>query len=211
MPYPHERDDCAACERYDADMIVTVDDSDDGDRRWCQHCAGALLSRLVLLGNTATVRPLNSERPALTVVPDVSEPTSSQDYSQRALSVAPAVDPGWTIDLAQEALRLAKPHVAVFLRALVDEGGKATAERLRELTDLMELHRSTGSVNAAARKLWRGFDKAVWPGNRPYAVLARRDPKALNDPRTHSYELPETAVPIWDAALKRHEELHNSR
>lgn len=147
MPYPHERDDCDACERYDADMIVTVDDSDDGGQRWCQHCAGALLARLVLLANTATVRPLDSERPALTVVPDVSESTSSRDYSQRALSVAPAVDPGWTVDLAEETLRLSRPHAAVFLRALVDEGGKATAERLRELT---ELHRSTSRDQGAA-------------------------------------------------------------
>lgn len=208
MPYPHERDDCDACERYDADMIVTVDDTDDGDQRWCQHCAGALLSRLVLLDHTAVVRPLDSERPRLTVVPDVPASTSPQDFSQRTLSVAPAVNPGWTVDLAEEALRLSKPHAAVFLRALVDEGGKATAARLRELTSLQELNRSSGSVNASARKLWRGFDKAVWPGNRPYAVLARRDPKNLSDPRTHSYELPETAVSIWDAALKRYEELH---
>lgn len=111
-PYPHIRDDCDCCSAYDADMAVHYDGLTGRDPRWCERCAGHLLARLVLIGCTVTVYALDA-------------PASELDT---------AVDDGnvpWTVDLAEEVLRLALPSGSVFLRALVDEGGRATASGSR--------------------------------------------------------------------------------
>jgi hypothetical protein len=112
-PYPHGRDDCDSCGEFDADMAAHYDGLTGRDPRWCHRCAGQLLTRLVLTGQTVSIYPL-----------DGPVPTSITDD-------APVV---WTVDLAEEVLRLALPSGSVLLRALVDEGGTATVERLKALT-----------------------------------------------------------------------------
>jgi hypothetical protein len=121
QPYPHRRNDCYCCGEFDADMAVRYE-SLAADIRWCQRCAGAQLARLVSVGHTVAVRSLDAS--------DVKVACQARDAS-------------WTIDLAEEILRKALPSASVFLRALISEGGRATAQRLRELTSGNELRAMT--------------------------------------------------------------------
>jgi hypothetical protein len=59
----------------------------------------------------------------------------------------------WTVDLAEELLRLATPASSRFVRGLVDEGGTATAARLKELTGVDALQYMALSLNSALRKV----------------------------------------------------------
>ena len=86
----------------------------------------------------------------------------------------------------------------MFLRALIDEGGRATAQRLRELTTGHELRAMTLSLNTAARRLAR--DQLA-----PHRFLALpgRNPDSPRNPAVHDYQLPADLVPIFDEALRR--------
>lgn len=106
--------------------------------------------------------------------------------------------PVWTVQLAEEVLRRARPTGHAFLRALIDEGGTATADRLRELTGMSALHRAT-LTNAAAQVLGR---EAPDGRRRRHFFRARHRP-GERPGRVHDYHLPEELVPIFDEALTR--------
>jgi hypothetical protein len=117
--YPHEHDDCDSCRAFDADLLVDVLDQDGvpgQNSRWCKRCAGPLLARLVLQGSTAVVAALNAPLPR-------RESVASEVRRRRAAGKPSST---WTVDFAEEVLRLAQPSASVLLRALVDEGGTAT-------------------------------------------------------------------------------------
>jgi hypothetical protein len=106
----------------------------------------------------------------------------------------------WTVEKAVQMLRLAQPAGSKFLRALIDEGGHATAARLRELTGVDRLNPMTGTLNAAARNVF-GIRRFVYndrhlarPGRLP------EDPRAA---AVYDYTLPEHLVPILDEALRQ--------
>jgi hypothetical protein len=106
----------------------------------------------------------------------------------------------WTVDRAVQMLRQAQPAGSVFLRALVDEGGHATAARLRELTGVDRLNPMTSTLNAATRKVF-GARRLAYDDRH----LARPG-KPPEDPRAaavHDYTLPEQLVPILDEALRQ--------
>src|SRR5882757_6976767 len=177
QPYPHGRNDCYCCREFDADMAARYEGLVCADVRWCQRCAGAQLARLVLAGHTVTVYSL---------------------AGSDAITAGPVGEPGWTVDLAEEILRKALPSASAFLRALIDEGGKATAQRLRELTSGHELRAMTLSLNNAARRL-AGEQLAA----HRYLALPGRDPDNPRRQAVHDYELPTKLVPIFDEALRR--------
>lgn len=104
----------------------------------------------------------------------------------------------WTVDLAEEALRLAKPDASLFVRALVDEGGTATAARLKELTGRDQLHYMTLSLNAAVKTVGgrqRRFGRQL--------ANPRQDRDNPRHPAVYDYAMPTEAVPIFDEALRR--------
>lgn len=108
--------------------------------------------------------------------------------------------PVWTVELAEEVLRNARPPGRAFLRALVDEGGTATADRLRELTGLEVLNRATMTLSSSAAQVLSRQD----PDGRRWRhfFVARRHPDDRYG-RVHDYQLPDELVPIFDEALTR--------
>lgn len=105
----------------------------------------------------------------------------------------------WSTELAERILRRAQPTGSTFLRALIDEGGTATAERLRERTGL-SLHHATQTLTTAAA--------AVLSGHHPDGRRWRRFVSARTHPdqprgRVYDYQLPEHLVPIFAEALQR--------
>jgi len=122
-------------------------------------------------------------------------------FPTRLASHRPVDDPDsehWTVDLAEELLRLAQPSGSTFLRALIDEGGTATAERLRELTGADALQYMTLSLNSALRKM-------SGPRRMLGRQLAKPRQNAQNPrhPGVYDYTLPGELVPIFDEALHR--------
>lgn len=108
----------------------------------------------------------------------------------------------WTVELAEDVVRQAKVNGRVFLRALVDEGGTATADRLREITGIEGLHRATQTLSSAASKALKA--KLGDEGRRWRHFFERRaHPDERRAGRVHSYHLPEKLVPCFDEALKR--------
>lgn len=178
--YPHQYNDCDECQRYDADLRVTLD-ADDDAARWCQHCAGRLLVTLTRAGMVATVRSL-----VRAIEPDPDAPQVSHD-------------PGWTVDLALEVLTKAKPPAVKLVQALVDEGGRATAQRLKELVGTANLGPVNQTLNTAARHLWRAERLQA----KVYVATPLRDPGRPSQDIAHSYELASGTVEIWSRALRR--------
>lgn len=181
QPYPHSRNDCDCCREFDADMAARYDGLAGRDLRWCQRCAGQMLTQLVLTGLTVSVHSLDG----------LADDASAS--GERGAEVP------WTVDAAEQVLRLALPPGSVFLRALIDEGGTATVERLKERTGSNALHYMTLTLNHAARKLADGrrLEK------HRYLAAPRRDPENPRKHAVHAYELPADLVPIFDEALRR--------
>jgi hypothetical protein len=158
--------------------------------RWCGPCCGQLLAGLVARGQVVTVTGI--------VLDDGYAGTGRNRGPVELDDEVGVTDLAWTVDLAIEVLRYAKPGGLVFARALVDEGGTATADRLREITGEPALHYMTGTLNAALRTV---------TGRRRLRYSDRHLAKPLpppDNPRrkiVHSYELPQHLVPILDEAL----------
>ena len=195
-PYPHSRDDCDSCRRYDADMAVDVlpDEAtgDTGSRegRWCSRCAGPLLTRLVLTGRTPMVSPPDAPL-------DLDELAAAEEW-RRTTGLGPT---SWTTEFAVEVLRDSTDAGARLVRALVDAGGTATADQLREVTGVQKLHSMGQSVNQAVRRRWRG---PLPNGERLYVVRSHPAPGRPRESKVHSYELlPAGQVTIWAEALAR--------
>lgn len=192
--YPHSRDDCDSCRGHDADMTVDVlPDEATGDAggregRWCSRCAGPLLARLVLTGRTPVVLPPDA---AL----EQNELATALEW-RRTAGLEPT---SWTTEFAVEVLRDSTDSGSRLVRALVDEGGSATADRLREVTGEQTLRSMGQSVNQAARRRWRG---PLPDGERLYVVRSHPPPGRPRESKVHSYELlPAGLVAIWDEAL----------
>jgi hypothetical protein len=192
--YPHTRNDCDSCRAFDADMAVHYDQTGHGrDVRWCQRCAGSLLARLALTGHTATVRPLDDPAAGDTTAPPPA--AGNEGGTDNGQDAAHAQGVTWTVDLAEKVLRQALPSGSVFLRALVDEGGTATAERLKELTGTDALHYMTLTLNGATKKL---------TGNRRLRLAQpRHNPQNPRKEAVYEYVLPVDLLPVFDEALRR--------
>jgi hypothetical protein len=187
QPYPHSRNDCYCCREFDADMTAHYEHLTGADLRWCHRCAGIQLARLVSAGHVVTVRSLSAaDADGTTAVPRRGQPNGHAD------------EPQWTVDLAEQVLRHAIPSASTFLRALIDEGGKATVQRLKELTNGAELRYMTLSLNTAARKI---AGEQLYPQR--YLALPGRDPENPRRQAVHDYQLPAQLVPIFDEALGR--------
>jgi hypothetical protein len=179
QPYPHSRNDCDSCREFDADMAGHFDGLTVGDPKWCQRCAGHVLTKLVLTGHTVSVYALDS--------PKAYDPDTNDGPVP------------WTVDLAEEVLRLALPSGSVFLRALINEGGTATAARLKEVIGSDALHYMTLTLNGAAKKVARTRQL----GRHRHLALPRRDPTNPRKEAVYDYELPDHLIPIFDEALRR--------
>ena len=194
--YPHSLDDCESCSAYDADLTADVLD-DDGEivqrSRWCERCAGPLLARLVLTGRTTIVGPGIGPVDA----PPRRESVANEVRRRRADGQQFST---WTVEFAEQVLRLAKPSGSVFLRALVDEGGQADVETLKQRTGSDKLNYMTLTVNTAARSLWVG---PVPDGSRLFVARPLHDPDIPRDQKVRGYALPAEHVEIWNAALTR--------
>jgi len=90
-PYPHSRDDCDGCGEFDADMAAHYDGLTGHDPRWCHRCAGQLLTRLVLTGQTVSIYPLGG--PVATSVAD-DTPCCGRSISPSRRYVSPC-RPDW--------------------------------------------------------------------------------------------------------------------
>jgi len=110
-----------------------------------------------------------------------------------------ADDTCWTVELAEDVLRLALPAGSTFLRALIDAGGTATVARLKELTNSDQLHYMTLTLNTAARRI-AGAHRLE---RRRYLASPRHDPRDPRKRHVYDYTLPADLVPIFDQALKR--------
>uniref|UniRef100_UPI003F497037 hypothetical protein n=1 Tax=Actinokineospora sp. CA-119265 TaxID=3239890 RepID=UPI003F497037 len=197
-PYPHARDDCDSCAARDADMTLHRGPGGPG-QRLCQHCVGAVLAHLALLGHTVTVGPVDQDdEPADADVPAAATPSPA---GEDAGAVHPVDVDGvrWTVDLAEQVLRGARPTASTFLRALVDEGGTATAARLRELTGTTDLRHATMTLHSSARRVARDLGT----GARPQVAVPRPDPDVPQSKIVHDYTLPPGLLPLFDAALHR--------
>lgn len=106
--------------------------------------------------------------------------------------------PVWTVELAEQVLLRTRPKGRAFLRALIDEGGTATADRLRELTGMSGLHHATMTLsNAAAQVLGKEHPEGLrWR----HFFAARKRPGDRYG-RVYDYNLPDELVPIFAQAL----------
>ncbi|WP_141974942.1 hypothetical protein [Saccharothrix saharensis] len=205
-PYPHAHDDCDSCGQFDADMAVHHRHPNGADQRLCQRCAGPVLTRLVLTGHTLTVRALDHDDRIDQGTPGTGHDAVDGHPDPTTLSherIEPRHVEGvlWTVELAEQALRGARPAGSTFLRVLIDQGGTATAARLRELTGQHNLHHMTLTVNTSARRVLGGRQDGS--GERLRVAIPRPDPNAPRSQTVHDYTLPEDLVPILDAALRR--------
>ncbi|TDC88147.1 hypothetical protein E1161_24450 [Saccharopolyspora aridisoli] len=108
----------------------------------------------------------------------------------------------WTVEVAEDTVRRAKENGRIFLRALIDEGGTATADRLREITGMEALQHATQTLSMAASKALKA--KFGDEGRRWRHFFERcPHPEDRAGVRVHSYHLPEKLIPCFDEALKR--------
>ena len=89
--------------------------------------------------------------------PDWPAPRLPSSCSAARSSPSPPPSPAGTESPTGE-LRLAQPSGVTFLRALVDQGGVATAARLRELTGVDHLNPMTQTLNHASVIIRAGDD-----------------------------------------------------
>lgn len=207
MPTPDEHDDvpgapgapavCDECKDLDAELVAHYPGIRDRPPQWCAHCAGPELAALVAAGLVVTVtstdlRMVDDPRPAVAVRAAAvrARPAGLTDDE-------PGVtDLEWTVEMATEVVRYALPPGRVFLRALVDEGGTATAERLKEVTGAAKLNNMTLTVNSAVRTVMGRLRHRDRHLARPL-----HDPDNPRRATVTGYELPAALVPILDQAL----------
>jgi hypothetical protein len=110
--------------------------------------------------------------------------------------------PRWDVDLAELILRRARPVGSVFIRALVDQGGTATAEKLRELTGLDALNQATQTLTKAASAVLSEGDRHRRGRYWRHFFAARTHPDQPRG-RVYDYHLPDELVPLFADALAR--------
>jgi hypothetical protein len=165
--------------------------------RWCPVCAGNALSRLVRRGLAVTVTSVTYDVGSALTGGQATPAAPAGGDDVREPGVA---DLDWTVELAVRMLRTAQPAGSVFLHALVDEGGTATAARLRELTGATHLNPMTQTLNASMKKVFGGPPARL---RQPSPRSSRPGPENPSRVAVHSYSLPPDVVPILDAALRQ--------
>lgn len=110
--------------------------------------------------------------------------------------------PRWDVGLAERILRRARPAGSVFLRALVDHGGTATAEKLREVTGLESLNHATRTLTETASAVFSDGDRERRGRYWRRFFIARTHPDQPRG-RVYDYCLPDNLVPIFAEALTR--------
>jgi hypothetical protein len=189
---------CDRCKNRPAELLAHFPGIRARPPRWCPDCAGTALGRLVRRGLVVTVTSAtHAVGPALNGGQPTSTATVSAGDDIREPGVA---DLNWTVDRAVRMLRLARPAGSVFLRALVDEGGTATAARLRELTGAAHLHPMTQTLNASMKKVFGG--RRLNYEDR-HLAHPNPDPEHPRRAAVYSYSLPPDVVPILDQALRQ--------
>lgn len=153
--------------------------------RWCPSCAGLALTELVAGGVVVTVTGLTTTGLAAASVHDTEVGVGGLE---------------WSVERAVQVLRLAQPDGSTFLRALVDEGGHATAARLREITGFARLNPMTQTLNSAVRRV---FDVRRLAFHDRHLARPGNDPDKPRAPSVHDYTLPAHLVPILDEALRQ--------
>lgn len=174
---------CDQCRARAAELLAHYPGIRPRPPRWCPACAGPALADLAHQGHVVTITGVNA---GATPAPNDDEVGVS------------GLD--WTVERAVQMLRQAQPAGSVFLRALINEGGYATAARLRELTGVDRLNPMTSTLNAAARNV---FGIRRFPYDDRHLARPGRHP---DDPRAaavYDYTLPEHLVSILDEALRQ--------
>lgn len=152
--------------------------------RWCGPCGGGQLADLVAGDHVVTVTTTGRSAPAAEAVELAGE-----------IGIA---DLPWTVNYATELLRYARPGGLAFARALVDEGGTATAARLREVIGVDALHPLTATLNAAVRT---AVDRRRLRYQDRHLAKPQPPPDNPRSKTVHSYVFPPELVPILDQAL----------
>jgi hypothetical protein len=171
--------------------------------RWCGPCGGQTLADLVTDGQIVTVTSTDHATPGTTATATdpraVTTPAGAGAEPDAEIGGEVGIaDLPWTVEYAVELLRYARPGGLAFARALVDEGGTATAARLREILGVTALNSLTATLNAAVRTAV-GRGRLRYPDRHLAKPLPPpEDPRRKN---VHSYALPPELVALLDEAL----------
>lgn len=113
----------------------------------------------------------------------------------------PDPDVELTIDVAEQILRKATSEGSRFLRALIDEGGTARAERLKDLTGATKLGPMMMSLNTACRYVLGYLGTSRRQSWR--LVESRDNPDRQAGLGVYEYTIRQERVPVFDEALQR--------
>jgi len=138
----------------------------------------------------------------VTAVSGSTATLSLSDVEPRSKGLDAGPPPRWDVDLAELILRRARPVGSVFIRALVDQGGTATAEKLRELTGLGALNQATQTLTQAASAVFSEGDRHRRGRYWRHFFVARTHPDQPRG-RVYDYHLPEELVSLFADALVR--------
>lgn len=108
----------------------------------------------------------------------------------------------WTTDLAERVLRGARSTGSTFLRALIDEGGTATAETLRERTGFDALNHATQSLTTSAKRVLTQH-LGEYAGHWRHFFTERPHPRSGRGGRVYDYHLPDPPLRYFKEALTR--------
>jgi hypothetical protein len=157
---PDDHTACDRCQASAAALLAHYPGIRPRPPRWCPTCAGPALVDLARHGHVVTITGVNV---------GASPAPENDEVGVSGLN--------WTVEKAVQMLLLAQPAGSKFLRALIDEGGHATAARLRELTGVDRLNPMTGTLNAAARNVF-GIRRFVYNDRTSRAPAGHRRTRA---------------------------------
>lgn len=106
----------------------------------------------------------------------------------------------WTADLAEMVLDIATPTAPAFLRAIIDAGGEASVERVKEATGLNKLNGVKMSINTAAKKVARTHLDGQGPW---FLVESIADTTISTKTRVISYRMLPERIAAFEEALRR--------
>ncbi|MFD6073020.1 hypothetical protein [Amycolatopsis lurida] len=168
-----------------------------------------LLDPVTVAGWTLTVaadgREAQLHAPAGVVITELSGSRTTLALSNatvRSRALDAGSPPRWDVGLAERILRRARPAGSLFLRALVDQGGTATAEKLREVTGLEFLNHATRTLTESAAVVFSDGDPEQRGRYWRHFFATRRHPDQPRG-RVYDYYLSDELVPIFAEALTR--------
>jgi hypothetical protein len=157
---------CDACGISEAVLAAHYPSIRARPPHWCGPCGGQALTDLVTDGQTITITSTatsDTASAAPVVDPRATATPTGQNDSEVGITDLP-----WTVEYAVELLRYARPGGLAFARALVDEGGTATAARLREVIGVTALNQAPGRAPPPRVAPRRGTPSPA-PADRPPA------------------------------------------